>query len=120
MLASTHPVAAFFIEKEVKEYQLKYGMQPRNDSRLTTLYKSGMLTLLSPDQVARELVATDYIFSNTAYRTDLEQFLRNVAQMLHSSYRLSWKHVWETVRFYGPIAFKIICLRNAQLRLPNL
>ena len=99
-------------------WQRYYNMEPRSDSRLTTLWLSGTLPW-SVDTVARELMVTDFLFKHTSYGELSESFLRHVASRLKNEHRLSWKAVWTIVRFYGPIALKLLALKRAKVRLPE-
>ena len=101
-------------------WQRYYGMEPRNDSHLTQQFVRGMLPVPA-DRVARELVATDFVFKHTLYGEVIEVFLRKVAQRLRRRVRpLSWKATWEIVRFYGPIALRLMCVSSAGVRIPDL
>ena len=103
----------------VHAWQNHYGMTPRDDSRLTQLFADGAVAM-PPDQVARELMATDYIFKFTPYGEMIEGFLRRVADRLRAAHpTLSWKATWEIVRFYGPIALKLMCLSATGRRIPE-
>ena len=102
----------------VHSWQRHYNMQPRSDSRLTELYADGHV-LMAPDQVARELLATDYIYKYTLYGETIEEFLRHVALAVKQQYSLTWTAPWDIVRFYGPIMLKIICLLTTDCRIPE-
>ena len=71
------------------------------------------------DQVARELVCTDFIYKQTLYGEVIEEFLRAVATRLRRRHRLSWTATWTIVRFYGPTALKLMCLSGCGLRMPE-
>ena len=104
---------------EVHTWQRHYGMEPRNDSRLTQQYAVGALGATTASEVARELVATDYIYKATLYGEVIEGFMRHVANDLRAKYPdLSWGACWEIVRFYGPIALKLICVESAGICIP--
>jgi len=100
------------------KWQRFYNMEPRSDSRLTQLYVEGRLDW-PVSVVARELVATEFIFKNTLYGEVIEDFMRRVALTLRSMYKLSWTSTWEIVRFYAPIALKLMLLDRSGLRIPN-
>lgn len=103
----------------LQEWQRYYGMEPRDDSHLTRMYASGEIDA-PPDQIARELMATDFIFKHTLYGEIIEEFLRRVAQRLRHKFRpLSWTSTWTIVRFYGPIALKLMCLSSTGVRIPD-
>ena len=102
----------------VRAWQRYYGMEPRDDSRLTTMYALGEVDG-APDAVARELVATDFIYQHTPYGELIEDFLRAVAARLRAEHALSWKATWQVVRFYGPIALRLMCLDRCGLRIPD-
>lgn len=101
----------------VLSWQLHYGMQPRHDSRLTELFANGVCDW-PPDVVARELVATDFIYKQTLYGELVEDFLRRVAVRLRERHRMSWTATWTIVRFYAPIALKLLCLERCGLVIP--
>ena len=100
------------------DWQRYYNMEPRNDSRLTRMYINGVIDW-PVDVVARELVATDFIFKNTLYGEVIEEFMRRVAHTIRSMYKLSWSATWEIVSFYAPIALKLMLLDRSGLRIPN-
>lgn len=105
---------------EVRAWQLRYGMTPRQDSKLTDLYARGELPLAA-DEVARELVATDYVFQNTLYGDVIEDFMREVAQRLRACHPgLSWNATWKIVRAYAPNALKLMCVSSAGIRIPDV
>lgn len=99
-------------------WQRFYNMDPRSDSRLTHMFVNGEIDW-PVDVVARELMATHYIFHTTLYGELIERFLREVANRLRRRYRISWAATWEIVRFYGPIALKLICLMQTHGRIPQ-
>ena len=103
----------------VQEWQKFYGMSPRNDSALTVKFENGELPFHNPRSVARELVATHFIFQETLYGEVIEGYMRAVAERLRSAYRLSWSATWEIVRFYAPIALKLMMVCSANLRIPK-
>lgn len=104
----------------VHSWQRHYGMEPRTDSKLTDLYVEGHLGWMGPDEVARELVATDFLYRETLYGVLLEDFLRGVAAELRTHHpRLSWSATWNIVRFYGPTALKLMVLSSAHLQVPH-
>ena len=102
----------------VHQWQRHYHMEPRSDSKLTTMFANGQLAM-SADQVARELLATDFIYRHTLYGELIEEFFRHVANELKHHHDISWKATWEIVRFYGPIALKLICLMNTNNMIPQ-
>lgn len=105
--------------EQVQAWQRHYGMEPRNDSKLTELYATGALNWPA-DAVARELVATEFIFANTLYSELLEDFMRGVANALRMRHpRLSWTATWSIVRFYAPIALKLMSLDACSVRIPD-
>ena len=99
-------------------WQRYYNMEPREDSRLTQMYVNDEIDW-PVDVVARELVATDFIFKNTLYGELVEEFMRAVASTLRSMYNLSWTSTWDIVKFYAPIALKLLMLDRSGLRIPN-
>ena len=98
-------------------WQLFYNMQPRSDSRLTEMFVRGEVSW-GADEVARELMATDFIYQNTLYGEVIEEFLRCVAARLREEHKLSWKATWDIVRFYGPVALKLLCVERHGLAIP--
>ena len=102
----------------VHEWQLYYNMEPRTDSQLTELFANGQVPM-SPDCVARELMATDFIYKHTLYGEVIEEYLRRIAWEIKHRYQLSWTATWNIVRFYGPIALKITCLIMTGSRIPQ-
>lgn len=107
--------------KDVQDWQLAYGMQPREDSKLTDLYARGLLdAALTADSVARELVATDFLYKNTLYPEILEDFLRGVANRCkRENPSLTWNQVWEIVRFYGPDVLKLMMCTHCCVTIPE-
>jgi hypothetical protein len=102
----------------VHEWQRFYGMEPRSDSKLTRMFAEGSVNMY-PDQVARELMATDFIYKFTLYGEMLEEFLRKVAARMKEQHDMTWTATWQIVRFYGPIALKLICLMQASQTIPQ-
>ncbi|RPF81921.1 MAG: hypothetical protein CBC65_001625 [Rhodothermaceae bacterium TMED105] len=102
----------------VHEWQRYYKMEPRKDSKLTEMFASGNLNMF-PDQVARELMATDFIYKYTLYGELIEEFMRKVAGRLKCQYDLTWTSTWNIVRFYAPIGLKLICLLQTQRVIPQ-
>lgn len=103
----------------VQEWQIFYGMSPRNDSALTVKFEREELPFHNARSVARELVATHFIFRETLYGEVIEDYMRAVAERLRSTYRLSWGATWEIVRFYAPIALKLMMVWSSKLRIPK-
>ena len=102
----------------VHAWQRHYNMEPRQDSRLTDLFARGQ-TFMRADEVARELIATDFVFKHTLYGEIIEEFLRHVANTLRRRHNLSWKATWDITRFYGPIALKLMCLSSCNVKIPD-
>ena len=94
-------------------------MTPRDDSQLTRMYETGSCDL-EASEVARELVATDFIFQNTLYGELMEDFLRIVAHRVKRQSDLTWNQVWDVVRTYGPPCLKLICIMQSHVRIPNM
>ena len=103
----------------VRYWQRAYNMVPRDDSKLTEMFANGETGNRQPDEVARELLATDYIYKKTLYGEIIEEFLRMVAHRLKEEHNLSWTATWSIVRFYGPMALKLICLMQTDESIPN-
>lgn len=105
--------------EDVWAWQRHYNMQPRDDSKLTQLYADGSV-YMNADEVARELMATDFLYKHTLYGEMIEDFLRGVAHRLRGMYpHLSWTSTWTIVRVYGPIALKLMCVSSTGLRIPE-
>lgn len=102
----------------VHAWQRQLGMEPRDDSKLTQLYADGHVCM-HPAEVARELLATDYIYKHTLYGEVIEAFLRRLADRLRARHALTWTATWNIVRFYGPIALKLMCLSATGERIPD-
>lgn len=102
----------------LQAWQRHYGMEPREDSKLTRLYCGGEIDA-PPDQIARELMATDFIYKHTLYGELIEEFMRRVAAKLREQHGLSWKGTWEITRFYAPVALKLICLIQSCQCIPE-
>jgi hypothetical protein len=39
---------------------------------------------------------------------------------LRQQYHLSWTKTWEIVKFYAPIALKLLCLERSGLAVPGI
>lgn len=104
----------------VHEWQRHYNMVPRDDSKLTALYADKQLPpTMDAAEVARELLAVDYIYKHTLYGELIEEFMRGVALRLRKRYPgLSWTSTWTIVRFYGPLALKCMSLSSTGERIP--
>lgn len=104
--------------QELHNWQKFYNMTPREDSLLTPLYVEGKVRMAA-EEVARELMATHFIFQNTLYGEFIEEFLRHLANLVKEEYGISWKMTWEIVRFYGPVALKLMMLMECGVRIPE-
>jgi len=106
--------------QEVHNAQKMLNMTPRPDSRLTELYAHQQLpSYMSASVVARELLATDFIYSQTLYGNVIESYMRSVANMVKETYGISWKATWDVTRFYAPIALKLMCVSSSGIRIPE-
>lgn len=103
---------------EVVEFQKKFGMEPRTDSYLTKMY-GNKETEYSAEEVAKELVCVNYIFTNTLYGELQEDYMRQLAKLLKNKYNLTWTSAWEIVKYYGPISLKLLCLTSSNEHIPN-
>ena len=103
--------------QEVHDYQRFLGMEPRDDSKLTLMYAEGK-TDMSAQEVARELMAVDYIFKHTLYGEFIEEYMRRVAKHVKQTYKLTWADTWVIVRIYAPTALKLQCLLATGQRIP--
>lgn len=104
--------------KCLHEWQKFYNMSPRDDSRLTQRFVSGEL-MWPVDVVARELMATDFIYKNTLYGEVIEDYMRRMAVRLRSQHVLTWTDTWNIVRFYGPLSLKLLMLLECNVRIPE-
>ena len=96
-------------------------MEPRSDSKLTELFcKNELSEFWTAEVVAKELFATNYVFQNTLYGETIEDFMRLVAEKLRKKHRLSWTDTWKIVRFYAPIALKLLSLERCGTAIPQL
>ena len=123
-MTATHPrtenwsdVAAARVAA-VHAHQRLLHMEPRGDSRLTTLFAQGDIGLTA-EEVARELMATHFIFSTTLYGEVLPEFMRLVAGRLRDQYGLTWTSTWTIVRAYAPTALKLMMLSSTGSRIPE-
>ena len=102
--------------------QYRLGMTPRNDSVLTERYAMGQ-TLdfghVTADEIARELMATDFIYKNTLYGEVIQDFMRDAAETLRDMYGLSWSAAWKIIRAYAPNALKLMMLSASGVRIPG-
>lgn len=104
---------------EVHAWQRHYNMEPRDDSKLTQLYADGV-ACMGPDEVARELMATDFVYKQTLYGELIEDFMRGVAHRLREFYPgLSWSATWTITRAYAPTALKLMCVSSTGTRIPD-
>ena len=70
--------------------------------------------------VARELMATDYIYKVTLYGEMIEEYMRKLASRLRARHTgLSWTKTWEIVRFYGPLSLKLLMLLSCNAIIPE-
>lgn len=119
MLAAVHPEERARRVEAVHAWQRYYNMEPRTDSKLTEMFADGQVYMTAAE-VARELMATDYIYKHTLYGEVIEVFLRGVADELRARHPgLSWTATWDIVRFYGPVALKLMLLSAAGTRIPD-
>jgi hypothetical protein len=103
---------------EVHFYQKQLNMEPRNDSALTEMYARGEIYMSAPE-VARELMATDFIYKTTLYGEVIEEFMREVAMNVRELYGLSWTATWDIVRVYAPLALKLMLVSASGARIPD-
>ena len=100
--------------------QRRLHMTPRSDSQLTRLFVDGHLGPdMTPEVVARELMATDFIYKNTLYGEVIEEYMRCVADALRATYGLTWTSTWTITRFYAPVALKLMCLNASGVVIPE-
>ena len=103
----------------VHTWQRFYNMEPRDDSRLTQLFADGA-TSMAADEVARELMATEFLYRYTLYGDVIEDFMRDFADRVRAEWpRLTWTQVWDITRFYAPPALKLLCLLTSRQYIPN-
>lgn len=99
--------------------QRSLNMAPRDDSRLTELFARGELAPhMTPEVVARELMCTDFVYQHTLYGELIQDYMRCVANALRERYCISWSATWDVVRFYAPIALKLMCVSSCGVRMP--
>jgi len=103
---------------ELQHHQRCLNMEPRGDSALTEMYARGEVVMTAPE-VARELMATDYIYKHTLYGEVIVDFMREVADNLRRIHALSWAATWTIVRTYAPMALKLMMLRSCGARIPE-
>ena len=104
---------------ELHQWQAFYNMIPREDSQLTKRFVNGEISW-PVDVVARELMATDYIYRATLYGEMLEGYMRKLADRLRSHHpELTWSQTWTIVRFYGPISLKLLMLLTCNASIPQ-
>jgi hypothetical protein len=116
--AASPPSPRSQLRHQLHAWQRYYNMEPRNDSHLTKLYIEEKLPGMPADEVARELFATEFLYQYTLYGCVLEGFLRRVACVLQHEYDISWKNTWHVVRFYGPLAMKLMALMSSGQCIP--
>lgn len=105
---------------DVVAAQHALNMSPRNDSRLTHMYAARELDeRIDAAQVARELLATEFIYRTTLYGEVIEAFMRRVAEYVRATYDLAWKDTWVIVKFYAPIALKLMMLSATRQHIPD-
>ena len=107
-----------FRKADVHFHQRLLNMEPRDDSTLTEMYARGELFMTS-QEVARELMATDFIYKNTLYGEIIEEFMREVATNLREMHNLSWGATWTIVRAYAPTALKLMMLSASGMKIPE-
>ena len=73
---------------EVQTIQRSWGMEPRNDSKLTVSYALGTCEDEYPTSydVAHELMFTDRIYKFTLYGQLIEDVMREVASIIKRKY----------------------------------
>ena len=109
----------YTIRKADVHYQQRLlNMEPRGDSSLTELYARGEV-FMSSQEIARELMATDFIYKNTLYGEIIEEFMREVAHNLKKIHILSWGATWTIVRAYAPMALKLMLLSASGTKIPE-
>lgn len=74
---------------------------------------------MTSQEVARELMATDFIYKNTLYGEVIEDFMREVAMNLREMHNISWTATWTIVRAYAPMALKLMMLSSSSLTIPE-
>ena len=115
---AAHAEAVAWRAEQLGAWQRHYHIEPRGDSRLAELFVQGQVAMRA-DEVARELMCTDFLYKRTLYGDLLEGFLRRVAARLRQEHELTWTATWSVVRFYGPLALKLMCLSSSGLYMPE-
>lgn len=106
--------------EDVMYHQRCLNMEPRADSVLTERYARGELPNMTALEVARELMATDFIYKNTLYGEVIEDFMRGVADQLRQIHApISWASTWTIVRAYAPNALKLMMVSGMGIRIPE-
>jgi hypothetical protein len=102
----------------IRVLQMRNGMMPRNDSRLTWRFCTGELSDLTEADIAKELVAVDFVHTQTAYGDMLPAVMRHVAADVAATYGLDWTRTWGIVREYVPDMMKLFCLERSGKQIP--
>lgn len=103
----------------LQKWQRFYNMTPRTDSVLTHRFLKGDIEW-PVDVVARELMATDFLYRRTLYGEFLEEYMRAMAVRLRERHpALSWSETWVVVRFYGPLTLKLYMVLHCLVRIPQ-
>ena len=104
---------------ELENLQRSYGMEPRKDSYLSKMYANNETDLSALD-VVKELISVDYIYKNTLYGETIEDYMRELAQLIKENYKLSWNQTWEIVKFYGPDSLKLMSIISTNTSIPPI
>lgn len=102
----------------IHAWQRYYNMEPRDDSALTRKFVSFEIDC-HPSVVARELVATDFLYKHTLYGDFIQDFFRRTAYLLKEEYDISWDSAYKLVREYGTIALKILMVVHCDVTIPE-
>ena len=105
--------------QQIHNLQKYYGMIPRDDSKLTRLFINSQ-TDETADAIAKELVATHFLYSNTLYGEMIETYMKQAAKRLRQMYpELSWKDTWKIMQFFGPISLKLLMISRCLVQIPE-
>lgn len=102
---------------ELNRWLRHYNMVPRADSELCRLFAENRLSARA-DVVARELMATHFLYSQTLYGELSETYHRALANAVRKKYRLNWTSTWILVKFYGRVSLKLLMLLRCGVAIP--
>jgi hypothetical protein len=111
-LSKLDPVERAVVSGRLQELQGKMRELPynegeiRDDSRLAWVFCTH--PGLDAEDVAHEILSTNYLYSSTPYPSVIQERLRAAANMLHESYpSVHWSDVWTMIIKYGVPVVKL-------------